>query len=87
MTHEGGYRPCSRLGMENNPSPFQKISFETATKFLADATMRGTTDHMESPSSRLVLGRVVELGTGTTQIVYDVDKALELQRERVAGLM
>lgn len=87
MTHEGAYRPCSRLGMENNPSPFQKISFETATKFLADATLRGTTDFMESPSSRLVLGRVVELGTGTTQMVYDIDRAQELQRERVMGMM
>lgn len=87
MTHEGNYRPCSRLGMENNPSPFQKISFETATKFLTDATLRGQTDYMESPSSRIVLGRVVELGTGACQIAYDIDRGMELHRERIASLM
>lgn len=87
MTHQGGYRACSRLGMENNPSPFQKISFETATKFLTDATLRGATDNLESPSSRIVLGRIVELGTGTCTVAYDFKRAAELHRERLANAL
>ena len=38
---QGGYRACSRLGIDSNASPFLKISFETATAFLTEATLRG----------------------------------------------
>ena len=84
MTHEGGYRPCSRLGMENNPSPFQKMSFETATKFLTDASLRSATDTLESPSSRLVLGRVVELGTGSVRLMQDTNLLRRLHMEKLS---
>lgn len=39
MTFEGGYRPFNRIGMSESTSPYQKMSFETTTTFLADATM------------------------------------------------
>jgi hypothetical protein len=61
---QGGYRACSRLGIDSNASPFLKISFETATAFLTEATLRGAHDDLSSPAARLVLGRVVESGTG-----------------------
>ena len=64
MTHTGGYRPCSRAGIDACPSPLLKMSYETATTFLTDATLHGCTDTLHSPSARLVLGRLVELGTG-----------------------
>lgn len=63
-TLQGGYRACSRLGIDSNASPFLKISFETATAFLTEATLRGAHDDLSSPAARLVLGRVVESGTG-----------------------
>lgn len=31
---QGGYRACSRLGIDSNASPFLKITFETASHFL-----------------------------------------------------
>ena len=70
LTLQGGYRACSRLGIDSNTSPFLKISFETATAFLTEATLRGAHDDLSSPAARLVLGRVVESGTGvhTTSI-------------------
>lgn len=68
-------RPCNRLGIESSPSPFLKMSFETATHFLTDATLQGQTDHLESPSARIVVGRVVEVGTGAFDILQNVGLA------------
>jgi DNA-directed RNA polymerase I subunit RPA1 len=83
MTHGGGYRPCSRTGLDACPSPLLKMSFETATVCLTDATLRGATDDLASPSSRLVLGRVVELGTGACSLQFDLSRAQRLHAERL----
>ncbi|KAK9816421.1 hypothetical protein WJX72_000053 [[Myrmecia] bisecta] len=74
MMHQGGYRACNRMGIESSPSTFLKISFETAAHFLTDATMRGSTDDLASPASRLVLGRVVEVGTGCCDLIQNLGK-------------
>ena len=66
---QGGCRACNRIGIESSTSVFLKISFETAAHFLTDATMKGTTDDLTSPASRLVVGRVVEMGTGCFDLV------------------
>lgn len=39
MTFEGGYKPFNRSGMDKSSSPYQKMSFETTSVFLTDATM------------------------------------------------
>jgi DNA-directed RNA polymerase I subunit RPA1 len=41
MTSGGSYRPFSRHGMADCTSPFQQMSFETATEFLKNATLQG----------------------------------------------
>jgi len=61
------------MGIESSTSTFLKISFETAAHFLTDATMKGTTDDLTSPASRLVVGRVVEMGTGCFDLVQNLD--------------
>ena len=63
---QGGYKACNSMGIESSTSMFLKISFETAAHFLTDATMKGTTDDLTSPASRLV---VVEMGTGGFDLV------------------
>ena len=35
---QGGYRACSRLGIDSSASPFLKITFETASHFLTVRT-------------------------------------------------
>lgn len=65
---QGGYRACSRIGIESSKSTFLKITFETASHFLTDATLKGKADDLSSPASRIVLGRVVELGTGSFEL-------------------
>jgi DNA-directed RNA polymerase I subunit RPA1 len=85
MTHGGAYRPCSRAGLDSCPSPLLKMSFETATAFLTDATLRGATDDLHAPSSRIVLGRVVDLGTGACGLHFDLPRAQQLHAERLAA--
>jgi DNA-directed RNA polymerase I subunit RPA1 len=68
--------------METSTSPFLKMSFETAAAFLVDATLKGSEDTLESPSARIVLGRVVEMGTGAFGLRYDMRRAGELQAQQ-----
>ena len=41
MTFEGSYKPFNRVGIESNPSPLQKITFETPINFLKEAIISG----------------------------------------------
>jgi len=85
MMHTGSYRPCSRAGIDACPSPLLKMSFETATTFLTDATLRGSSDALHSPSARLVLGRLVELGTGAFALSFDFKRAQRMNAEKELG--
>ena len=73
MTHAGGYRACSRLGIAANASPLLKMSFETSAAFLKDAAVRGAQDALGTAAARIALGRPVQLGTGAVAIHMDVD--------------
>ncbi|NXV42513.1 RPA1 polymerase, partial [Uria aalge] len=64
MCFEGLYKPLNRLGIQSNSSPLQQMTFETAFKFLKEATMMGARDELRSPSACLVVGKVVKGGTG-----------------------
>lgn len=83
MMQQGDYRPCSRAGMETSTSPFLKMSFETAAAFLVDATLKGSVDTLESPSAKIVLGQVVEMGTGAFGVRFDMKRAAELRQAMV----
>ncbi|KAI9189931.1 hypothetical protein H9P43_001364 [Blastocladiella emersonii ATCC 22665] len=76
MTFEGGYKPFNRIGMGSNPSPFLQMSYETTCGFLTSATMAGDFDAINSPSARIVVGKVVEGGTGS----FDVLQPLQAVR-------
>lgn len=54
-----------------NSSPFQKMSFETTTAFLKEATLFGFYDNMRSPSSRISLGQPNSGGTGSFDVRYN----------------
>jgi len=69
MTFDGTYKPFNRIGIENNPSPIQQMTFETAMGFLRSATLGGKSDNLSSPSSCLVLGKPCFGGTGSFKLV------------------
>jgi DNA-directed RNA polymerase I subunit RPA1 len=73
MTFEGGYRPFNRVGMSASTSPYQKMSFETTSAFLTDATMRGDYDLIKSASASLVVGKPMEGGTGCFELLQPLN--------------
>ncbi|KAK8562107.1 hypothetical protein V6N13_148766 [Hibiscus sabdariffa] len=74
MTHSGKYRPMSRLGgIAESISPFSKMSFETAARFIVEAARHGLVDNLETPSSRICLGLPVKMGTGSFGLMQKVD--------------
>ncbi|RAL50942.1 hypothetical protein DM860_005298 [Cuscuta australis] len=75
MTHTGGYTALSRHGrIGDSFSPFLKMSFETASKFIVEAASQGMIDTLETPSSRLCVGLPVKMGTGS----FDLMQKLEI---------
>ncbi|KAJ3708139.1 hypothetical protein LUZ61_011844 [Rhynchospora tenuis] len=73
MTFDGGYRAMNRIGMgEYCTSPFGKMTFETATKFIVESALRGDIDRIESPSASVCLGQPIKMGTG----VFDLFQKL-----------
>ncbi len=72
MTFDGTYRPFNRVGIEDNPSPLQQMTFETAISFLRAAALGGKRDSLESPSARLVVGKPCFGGTGAFKVVHDL---------------
>lgn len=72
MTSHGGYRPLNRLGMGNfSTSPFTKMTYETATKFIFQAAASGEVDQLESPSANISLGKPAKLGTGCFDLLQN----------------
>ncbi|XP_062563264.1 DNA-directed RNA polymerase I subunit RPA1 [Armigeres subalbatus] len=68
MTADGTFKPMSRKGMESNVSPLQQISFESSIQFLKAAALKGIGDHLDSPSSRLIVGQLCKSGTGAFSV-------------------
>lgn len=68
MTREGTYLPFNRQGVDSGTSPFMKMSFETSCKFLTKAVMDGASDTLESPSARIVTGKISKVGTGSFDV-------------------
>ncbi|KAL6145258.1 hypothetical protein ACLB2K_055946 [Fragaria x ananassa] len=74
MTHSGGYRPMNRFGgIAESTSPINKMSFETASKFIREAAYHGETDDLETPSARICLGLPVKVGTGSFDLMQKME--------------
>lgn len=72
MTRSGGFTPFNRTGLSGNVSPFTKMSFETTLAFLKDAVLDGDWDDLSTPSSRIVLGKLSNVGTGAFDVLTRV---------------
>jgi DNA-directed RNA polymerase I subunit RPA1 len=74
MTRTGSYVAMNRAGMNECSSPFLQMSFETTCTFLTKAAQAGATDNLDSPSSRIVLGRPINAGTGAMDVMIPLDR-------------
>lgn len=74
MTFSGGYRPMSRMGgIAESTSPFCRMTFETATKFIVQAATYGEVDWLETPSARICLGLPALSGTGGFDLLQRIE--------------
>ncbi|KAG4305911.1 hypothetical protein PORY_000821 [Pneumocystis oryctolagi] len=69
MTMDGSYKAFNRSSISSNVSPFLKMSYETSCNFLQEATLYGDTDSLKNPSAKLVMGKVIDVGTGSFDIL------------------
>lgn len=72
MTFEGGHKPLNRIGINSNPSPLAKMSFETTFSFLNESATTGDYDVLGTPSSCLIVGRPTRVGTGSFNVAYSM---------------
>lgn len=72
MTRGGGYTAFNRNGLRSSTSPFMKMSFETTVGFLRDAVLERDWDELKNPSSRIVVGALGKVGTGSFDVFMPV---------------
>ena len=73
MTFTGGYRSLNRTGIDTSVSPLLKISFETTSEFLTRAALYREIDTMSTPSSCIIVGKPIHVGTGICELRQVVD--------------
>ncbi|KAL3229701.1 Uncharacterized protein RNJ44_01837 [Nakaseomyces bracarensis] len=69
MTRQGTYLAFNRQGMETSTSSLMKMSYETTCQFLTKAVLDNEREQLESPSARIVLGKLNNVGTGSFDIL------------------
>ncbi|EJW03320.1 hypothetical protein EDEG_02328 [Edhazardia aedis USNM 41457] len=63
MTKEGIYKPFNRYGLAHSQSILQKMSFESAFKFIKEGVLFNEKDTLQTPSANIIVGNAVNLGT------------------------
>ncbi|VEU22044.1 DEKNAAC103010 [Brettanomyces naardenensis] len=69
MTREGTYLAFNRQGIDSCTSDFMKMSYETTCQFLTKAVLNGDREELDSPSARLVIGKLNKIGTGSFDVL------------------
>lgn len=72
MTRQGTYLAFNRQGMETSTSSLMKMSYETTCQFLTKAVLDNDCEELKSPSARIVLGKLNNVGTGAFDILAQV---------------
>lgn len=75
MTHTGGITSIDRHGLSKvDYEPIAKASFEKTMDHFLNAAIFNEKDHIESVSSRIMMGRVIPGGTGSFELLLDTNK-------------
>ncbi|EDO15790.1 hypothetical protein Kpol_1040p3 [Vanderwaltozyma polyspora DSM 70294] len=75
MTRQGTYLAFNRQGMETSTSSLMKMSYETTCQFLTKAVLDNENEELKSPSARIVLGKLNNVGTGAFDVLSKVPNA------------
>lgn len=75
ITHMGGLIAVNRHGANKlDTDPFSRASFEKTVEQLLNAAAFGEADHIRSVSARIMVGALINGGTGCFDILLDHDK-------------
>lgn len=69
MTREGTYLAFNRQGIDSSTSAFMKMSYETTCQFLTKAVLDNDREELESPSAKIVMGKLANVGTGCFDVM------------------
>lgn len=72
MTVHGGYRGFNRRSIDECPSPFQRMTFETSINFLLADALNAAEEQMKNPSAAIALSSLTEGGSGGFQLVQNI---------------
>jgi DNA-directed RNA polymerase I subunit RPA1 len=73
LTRSGDYRAFNRMTFFDSSSPIQQMTFETVTKFVAQASLDGLADACEGASARIAVGLPIRNGTGMCETLLDIE--------------
>jgi len=74
MTHAGGLISIDRHGINRQDTdPLSRASFEKTMEQFLNAAAFNETDKLKSVSSRIIIGRMINGGTGYCQLMMDND--------------
>ncbi|CAI5756906.1 unnamed protein product [Candida verbasci] len=74
MTREGNYLAFNRQGIDSSTSAFMKMSYETTCQFLTKAVLDGDREELDSPSAKIVMGKLSNVGTGSFDLLAKLPK-------------
>ena len=75
ITHMGGLIPVNRHGANKlDTDPFSRASFEKTVEQLLAAAAFGESDHIRSVSARIMVGALINGGTGCFDLLLDHEK-------------
>jgi DNA-directed RNA polymerase beta' subunit len=84
MTSTKGMVSIFRSGILNDDiGPLSKATFEVHTEVLLDASRHADFDHMRGVSANVMMGQMGVFGTGSFQLVLDMEKMRDLEDQPV----
>lgn len=69
MTRDGTYLAFNRQGIDSSTSSFKKMSYETTCQFITKAVLNNEREQLDSPSARIVIGNLSNVGTGSFDVL------------------
>ncbi len=83
MCHTGTIQSIGRHGISGSKSSvFARAAFEVTVNQLLDAGLYGEQELLRGIPENVIIGQVVPIGTGRTNIMFDLDRNLEILKKK-----
>ncbi len=83
MCHSGTIQSIGRHGISGSKSSvFARAAFEVTVNQLLDAGLYGEEERLLGIPENVIIGQVAKIGTGSVQVMFDLDENLKILNER-----